>query len=90
MGANSSARCQRVGEGSTVSHNRPAGGRGRDRQPGRRPYLVLMAVAVTLFLLAGLVVSRFSSTWAVVLGGVALVIPPIAVIVANAGRERRD
>ena len=49
-----------------------------------------MAVAVTLFLLAGLVVSRFSSTWAVVLGGVALVIPPIAVIVANAGRERRD
>jgi hypothetical protein len=52
--------------------------------------LVLMAVAVTLFLVAGLVVSRFSSTWAVVLAGVALVIPPIAVIVANAGRERRD
>ena len=88
MGANISARCQRVGEGSTVSHNRPAGWRGR--QPARRPYLVLMAVAVTLFLLAGLVVSRFSSTWAVVLGGTALVIPPIAVIVANAGRERRD
>jgi hypothetical protein len=65
-------------------------GRGRDRQPGRRPYLILMAVAVTLFLLAGLVVSRFSSTLAVVLAGVALVIPPIAVIVANAGRERRD
>ena len=76
------------GEGSTVSHNRPAGWRGR--QPARRPYLVLMAVAVTLFLLAGLVVSRFSSTWAMVLGGIALVIPPIAVIVANAGRERRD
>lgn len=73
----------------TVSHNQPAGGRGRDRLPGRRPYLVLMAVAVTLFLFSGLVVSQFSTTWAAVLGGIALVIPPIAVIVANAGRERR-
>ena len=73
-----------------MSLNRPASGRGRDRQPGRRPYLVLMAVAVSLFLLAGLVVSQFSSMWAAVLGGIALVIPPIAVIVANAGRERRD
>jgi hypothetical protein len=80
----------RSGEESTVSRDWRASGPGRDRQPGRRPYLVLMAVAVTLFLLAGLVVSRFSSTWAVVLGGIALVIPPIAVIVANAGRERRD
>jgi len=49
-----------------------------------------MAVAVSLFLLAGLVVSQFSTMWAAVLGGIALVIPPIAVIVANAGRERRD
>ncbi len=73
-----------------MSLNRPASGRGRDRQPGRRPYLVLMTVAVSLFLLAGLVVSQFSATWAAVLGGIALVIPPIAVIVANAGRERGD
>ena len=73
-----------------MSLNRPASGRGRDRQPGRRPYLVLMAVAVSLFLLAGLVVSQVSTTWAAVLGGIALVIPPIAVIVANAGRERGD
>jgi len=49
-----------------------------------------MGVAVSLFLLAGLVVSQFSTTWAAVLGGIALVIPPIAVIVANAGRERGD
>ena len=51
-------------------------------------YFVLMATCVTLFLLAGLVVRRFSTTLAVVMAGVALVIPPVAAIVANAGRER--
>jgi hypothetical protein len=54
----------------------------------RRTYFVLMGVCLGLFLLAGLVVRNFSPTLAVVMAGVALVIPPIAVIVANAGRER--
>jgi hypothetical protein len=49
---------------------------------------VLMGTCVVLFLLAGLVVRRFSTTLAVAMAAVALVIPPIAVIVANAGRER--
>jgi hypothetical protein len=35
-------------------------------------------------------VSRWSTTAAVIMAAVALVIPPIAVILANAGRERRD
>jgi hypothetical protein len=54
----------------------------------RRTYLVLMGVCLTLFLLAGLVVRNFSRPLAVAMAAVALVIPPIAVILANAGRER--
>jgi DUF3099 family protein len=50
--------------------------------------LVLMGVCVTLFLLAGLVVRRFSPTLAAVMAAAALVIPPLAVIAANAGREQ--
>jgi hypothetical protein len=53
----------------------------------RRSYFVLMGTCVALFLLAGLVVRRYSTTLAVVMAAVALVIPPLAVIVANAGRE---
>jgi hypothetical protein len=56
----------------------------------RRTYLALMGTCITLFLLSGLVVSRWSTTAAVIMAAVALVIPPIAVILANAGRERRD
>jgi hypothetical protein len=56
----------------------------------KRIYLLMMGTCLTLFLLAGLVVSRFSTTAAVIMSAVALVIPPLAVIVANAGRERRD
>jgi Protein of unknown function (DUF3099) len=54
----------------------------------RRTYFVLMGVCLTLFLLAGLVVRNFSRPLAIAMAAVALVIPPIAVIVANAGRER--
>lgn len=73
----------------------PAGGRvpgpatyRRTVRSRRRLYFVLMGTCLTLFLLAGLVVRMFSTTLAVVMAGIALVIPPIAVIVANAGRER--
>jgi hypothetical protein len=53
----------------------------------RRLYFLLMGTCLTLFLLAGLVVRHFSTPLAVVMTAVALAIPPIAVIVANAGRE---
>lgn len=54
----------------------------------RRTYFALMALCLTLFLLAGLVVRLWSTTAAAVMAGVALVIPPVAVVLANAGRER--
>jgi hypothetical protein len=53
----------------------------------RRIYFLMMGTCLTLFLLAGLVVRHFSTPLAVVMGVVALAIPPLAVIVANAGRE---
>ena len=56
----------------------------------KRTYFGLMATCIVLFLLSGLVVRRWSTTAAVVMAAVALVIPPIAVILANAGRERHD
>ena len=49
----------------------------------RRTYLVLMGTCLTLFLLSGLVVRHFSTGLAVAMSAVALVIPPIAVILAN-------
>ena len=54
----------------------------------KRTYFVLMGSCVTLFLLSGLVVRRYSTGLAVVMAAVALLIPPVAAIVANAGREK--
>lgn len=54
----------------------------------RRAYFILMTLCLTLFLLSGLVVVHWSRTVATVMAGVALLIPPVAVIVANAGREK--
>ncbi len=56
--------------------------------PGRdRAYFALMGVCLTLFILAWAVVRIYSVTAAVVMSAVALAIPPVAVIVANAGDE---
>jgi hypothetical protein len=49
-----------------------------------------MGVCLALFLISGLVVVHWSRTAAVVMAGIALVIPPFAVMVANAGRERGE
>ena len=49
----------------------------------RRTYFVLMGICLTLFLLSGLVVRHFSTPLAVAMSAVALIIPPIAVIIAN-------
>lgn len=52
-----------------------------------RLYFVLMALCVGLFILAWAVIRLYSATAAAVVAVVALAIPPIAVIIANAGDE---
>jgi formate hydrogenlyase subunit 4 len=52
------------------------------RQDKRR-YFVLMGVCIALFVLSWAVVVRYSVLAAVVMSAVALVIPPVAAIVAN-------
>jgi hypothetical protein len=58
----------------------------------KRGYFLLMGVCLTLFVLSWTVVRFYSVIAAVVISAVAMVIPPIAVMVANAGDEssRRD
>jgi hypothetical protein len=65
-------------------------GQGRDEpagpQPSRRDkrfYLALMTLCIGMFVLSWAVLDRFSSTAAIVVSAVALVIPPFAVIIAN-------
>ncbi|MGH3150365.1 MAG: DUF3099 domain-containing protein [Streptosporangiaceae bacterium] len=57
-------------------------------QPGpsrrdRRLYLILMTICIGLFVISWAVLDRYSTTAAVVVSVVALVIPPFAVIIAN-------
>jgi hypothetical protein len=56
-------------------------------QPSRRDkrlYLMLMTVCIGLFVLSWAVLDRYSTVAAIVVSAVALVIPPFAVIIANA------
>jgi Protein of unknown function (DUF3099) len=58
-------------------------------QPGpsrrdRRLYLILMTTCIGLFVISWAVLDRYSMTAAIVVSVVALIIPPIAVIIANA------
>jgi hypothetical protein len=58
----------------------------RDRQrPRVRRYLWMMGVCVLLIVLAWNVVRLWSTTWAVVMSVVAMLIPPTAAILANSG-----
>ena len=52
-----------------------------------RLYFALMALCLALFVLSWAVVRIYSVTAAVVMSAVAVAIPPIAVIIANAGDE---
>jgi hypothetical protein len=52
-----------------------------------RAYFILMGVCLALVIAAWAVVRLYSVTAAVVMSVVALAIPPIAAIVANAGDE---
>jgi Protein of unknown function (DUF3099) len=61
-----------------------------DDDPGPQPsradkrwYFALMATCIGLFVLSWAVIDRYSALAAVIVSGVALVIPPFAVIVAN-------
>ncbi len=59
----------------------------RRMSPRNRAYALLMAGCIGLFVLAWAVVRLYSVTAAIVMSVVAMIIPPIAVIVANAGDE---
>ncbi len=68
--------------GSDIEPNGPAG-----PQPSRadkRWYFALMAICIGLFVLAWAVIARYSVLASVIVSAVALVIPPFAVIIANA------
>ena len=52
-----------------------------------KAYFVMMGVCLLLFIAAWSFVRLYSLTAAIVMSSVALVIPPLAAIVANAGDE---
>jgi hypothetical protein len=70
----------------------PVVGVGQGRQGSKRLmrdrlYFILMAVCLAMFVLAWAVVRLYSVIAAVVMTVVAMAIPPVAVIIANAGDE---
>ena len=75
----------------------PPGESGPPRQPGplglgtrKRAYFIMMGVCLILIVLAWMVVYRYSIVAAVIMSVVALVIPPFAAIVGNAGPANRQ
>jgi Protein of unknown function (DUF3099) len=58
--------------------------------PRERAYLTMMGVCLLLIVLAWTLVWRYSTVAAVVMSAVALVIPPVAVIIGNAGPVNRQ
>jgi Protein of unknown function (DUF3099) len=56
----------------------------------KRAYFAMMGVCLVLIVLAWTLIWRYSVTAAVAMSAVALVIPPFAVIVANAGPVNRQ
>ncbi|HEX4089874.1 MAG TPA: DUF3099 domain-containing protein [Trebonia sp.] len=76
---------------------RPPEPPGSPRQPGplglstrKRAYFIMMGICLALIVLAWMVVDRFSIVAAVIMSVVALVIPPFAAIVGNAGSANRQ
>jgi Protein of unknown function (DUF3099) len=73
-------------------------GDGPPNRPGRplrlttrkRAYFAMMGTCLLLIVLAWTLIWRFSVTAAVVMSAVALVIPPLAAVVANAGPANRQ
>jgi hypothetical protein len=56
----------------------------------KRAYFAMMGVCLVLIVLAWTLIWRYSILASVVMSAVALVIPPLAVIVANAGPANRQ
>lgn len=56
----------------------------------KRAYFIMMGVCLVLIVLAWMVVYRYSIVAAVIMSVVALVIPPFAAIVGNAGPANRQ
>ena len=83
-------------DGAAPGGASPSPGDGQ-RRPGplglstrRRAYFALMGVCLVLIVLSWTLVWRFSILAAVIMSVVALFIPPLAVIVANAGPGNRQ
>jgi hypothetical protein len=76
----------------TPNGDGPPGRRGRPLglATRKRVYLVMMGVVVLLIVLAWTLIWRYSVTAAVVMSAVALVVPPLAAIVANSGPVNRQ
>ena len=58
--------------------------------PRERAYLTLMGVCLLLIILAWTLVWHYSTIAAVAMSAVALVIPPVAAIIGNAGPVNRQ
>jgi hypothetical protein len=58
--------------------------------PRERVYLTLMGVCLLLLVLAWTVIWRYSTAAAVAMSVVALIIPPVAAIIGNAGPVNRQ
>ena len=84
-------------DGSSPQESGPPREPGPPRQPGplglgtrKRAYFIMMGVCLGLIVLAWMVVDRYSIVAAVIMSVVALVIPPFAAIVGNAGPANRQ
>jgi type II secretory pathway component PulM len=77
---------------STQNGDGPQRRRGKPLSLGtrERAYLVMMGVCVLLIVLAWTLIWRYSVTAAVVMSALALVVPPLAAIVANSGPANRQ
>ena len=87
-------RSESAGDGQS----RPDGRPDREPRPAHplslrtrgRAYGIMMGLCLLLIVLAWTLIWRYSTIAAVVMSAVALVIPPFAVIIANAGPANRQ
>jgi Protein of unknown function (DUF3099) len=73
------------GAGPPHRQNRPLGLATR-----KRAYFIMMGFCLVLIVLAWPLIWRFSVTAAIAMSAVALVVPPLAAIVANSGPVNRQ
>ena len=68
----------------------PAAGHPLGLRTRARAYGIMMGVCLVLLVLAWTLIWRYSTIAAVAMSAVALVIPPVAAIIANAGPMNRQ